>query len=118
MLVHASAKSDGGLRLVLNKEKQICVINHPSDAKYMHSEDFVCSAIIGSVEIVDCVFNHPSIWAEKSEGIAVSGHVIDEKKPIIWNWVLANPILFNKPILNVKGKLKFWDYILSKKLNS
>ena len=26
--------------------------------------------------------------------------------------VLANPILFDKPILNVKGKLGFWDYDL------
>lgn len=51
-------------------------------------------AIIGSVEIVDCVQNHPSIWAEKG----------------IWNWVLANPILFDNPIENVKGKLSFWEY--------
>ncbi len=47
------------------------------------------SAIIGSVEIVDCVQNHPSEWAEKG----------------VWNWVLANPIKFEKPIENVKGKL-------------
>lgn len=51
-------------------------------------------SIIGSVEIVDCSINHPSIWAEKG----------------IYNWILANPILFNKPIENVKGKLSFWDY--------
>jgi len=30
-------------------------------------------------------------------------------KPI-WNWVLANPVLYEKPILNVKGKLSFWEY--------
>lgn len=51
-------------------------------------------SIIGSVEIVDCVQNHPSIWAEKG----------------VYNWVLANPILYAKPIENVKGKLSFWDY--------
>ena len=50
--------------------------------------------IIGSVEIVDCVQNHPSIWAEKG----------------VYNWVLANPILYANPIENVKGKLSFWDY--------
>lgn len=54
----------------------------------------ICSAIIGSVEIVDCVQNHPSIWAEKG----------------VYNWVLANPILYAKPIENVKGKLSFWEY--------
>ena len=52
------------------------------------------SSIIGSVEIVDCVQNHPSVWAEKG----------------VWNWVLANPVLFEKPIENVKGKLSFWEY--------
>lgn len=53
----------------------------------------VCS-IIGSVEIVDCVMNHPSEWAEKG----------------VWNWVLAKPHKYEKPILNVKGKLSLWDY--------
>lgn len=28
-------------------------------------KDYVNSAIIGSIEIVDCVQNHPSVWAEK-----------------------------------------------------
>lgn len=56
----------------------------------------IISAIIGSVRFVDCVVNYPSIWAGKG----------------VYNWVLANPILFDKPILNVKGKLGFWNYDL------
>jgi len=67
-----------------------------------------CSAIIGSVEIVDCVINHSSIWAEKSLQVFTE----EQKSPIyeetVYNWVLANPILFEKPILNVKGKLSFF----------
>lgn len=55
-------------------------------------------SIIGSVEIVDCVINYESIWAQKSS-----------KETTIYNWVLANPILFPEPIL-AKGKLSFWDY--------
>lgn len=51
-------------------------------------------SIIGSVEIVDCVRNHRSEWAEKGA----------------WNWVLANPILFDEPITNVKGRLGLWNY--------
>lgn len=51
-------------------------------------------AIIGSVEIVDCVKNHPSLWAEKG----------------VWNWVLTNPVMFPEPIKDVKGKLSFWEY--------
>nr|DAV31840.1 MAG TPA: ASCH domain protein [Caudoviricetes sp.] len=69
------------------------------------------SVIIGSIEIIDCTFNHPSIWAEQSIGISPGGHVTDEKEPIIYNWVLANPILYNNPIENIKGKLSFWDYL-------
>ena len=53
-------------------------------------------AIIGSVVIADCVQNHSSVWAEKG----------------CWNWVLKDAVLFDNPILNVKGKLNFWDFNL------
>lgn len=80
-----------------------------------------CGYIVGSVEIVDCVINHPSVWAEKTEcdyfdkryyrgkdnPVEVST-VIGEGK-IIYNWTLANPIKFDNPI-PCKGKLSFWDY--------
>lgn len=64
-------------------------------------------AIIGSVEIVDCVINHPSIWAEKCEPIYKYG--TDKIVQATYNWVLANPIKFTKPI-PAKGKLSFWEY--------
>jgi len=80
------------------------------DVRYnLITKKFPTSAIIGSVEIVDCVQDHPSIWAEH----AVINKYIDgnlESSRFTHNWVLANPILFDKPILNVKGKLSFWDY--------
>lgn len=74
------------------------------------------SAIIGSVEIVDCVINHPSIWAEKTD-ISLLGDVLDDLRllgravppKVVYNWVLANPVLFEKPI-PAKGELSFWDY--------
>lgn len=53
-------------------------------------------AIIGSVELIDCTKNYSSIWAEKG----------------VWNWVLKNPILFEHPIMNIKGKLGLWEYPL------
>ena len=56
-------------------------------------ENSLTSAIIGSVEIVDCVENHHSIWAEKD----------------CWHWVLENPKLFKNPIFNIKGKLSLWE---------
>jgi len=55
--------------------------------------DRTMSAIIGHVDIIDCVKDHPSIWA----------------LPDNYHWVLANPVLFEHPILNVKGKLSYWD---------
>lgn len=60
-------------------------------------------AIIGEVDIVDCVINHHSEWAEKSSFL--TGCSVP-----IYNWVLANPVMYDKPILNVKGKLSFWDF--------
>ncbi|WP_051230322.1 ASCH domain-containing protein [Epilithonimonas caeni] len=126
------------------------------------------SAIIGEVDIVDCVINHQSIWAEISPFCPVTGlkhfasitnedsvfvetyggpfdsytipiqdpddpkeftrtrychdrgewrgdEMISKKTGIpkdrkpIYNWVLANPVIYEKPILNVKGKLSFWE---------
>lgn len=72
--------------------------------------------IIGSVEIVDCVINHPSIWAEKTQ-IPYFADVLEDIKHIgkpikpnmVYNWVLSNSILFSEPI-PAKGKLSFWDY--------
>lgn len=66
------------------------------------------SAIIGSVRFVDCVINYESIWAEKCDPLYSdkTGKIIEAT----YNWVVADPILFDKPILNVKGKLRFWSY--------
>lgn len=68
------------------------------------------SVIIGSVKIIGCTINHPSIWAEQTEGCLVGNKFIAKEgvKPI-YNWILENPILFYEPI-PVKGRLSFWDY--------
>ena len=73
-------------------------------------EKFTTSAIIGEVDITDCIVNHPSIWAEKSDPELWDelGNQIYDRP--IYNWVLANPILYDEPILNVKGKLSFWEF--------
>lgn len=82
------------------------------------------SAIIGSIVFSDCVINHPSIWAEKTEvdctnPIKCGSWNTDScqdgcinhyglKKPI-YSWVASDPILFDNPI-PAKGKLGFWDF--------
>lgn len=107
VLVHSSlAKSDQIISRVL-KDKQYSLFRE----RFGHSGlDFLepKGAIIGSVEIVECVLNHSSIWAERSE--TGQCDITNQWLKPIYNWVLSNPILFDEPILNVKGKLGFWNY--------
>lgn len=64
------------------------------EAQHCQADKAYFSAIIGTVEIVDCVKNHPSVWAEKGK----------------WQWVLANPMMFKEPIQDVRGQLGLWEY--------
>jgi len=68
-------------------------------------------AIIGSVEIVDCVLNHESIWAEHKAAVQrkINGEKVFIEVPV-YNWVIANPIMFANPWLNIKGKLGLWEF--------
>ena len=81
--------------------------------KYTESElckrVYLFGAIIGSVEIVDCVINHKSIWAEKTDE-PLEYYTGEEEFSCYptYNWVLANPIKFKNPI-PIKGKLNFWE---------
>lgn len=69
------------------------------------------SAIIGEVDIVDCVINHESIWAEHvTPANKLFKEILKIEPKPIYNWVLANAVLYDKPILNVKGKLSFWEF--------
>ena len=92
VLIHAAKTSVKEGWSALNG-MQIEKVSKHKDKLYGDNEDLPKGAIIGSVEIVDCIQNHPSPWAEKG----------------VWNWVLANPILFPEPI-PAKGKLSFWEY--------
>ena len=94
-LLHASAKHlpagwDALSYEQMKSIKQFGVMN--GDDKI--PVNFHHSAIIGKARLVDCVMNHPSVWAEKG----------------VWNWVLEDAELFQRPIMNVKGKLGFWEF--------
>lgn len=102
VLIHASLKPDREPYMIFNDVQADAINNYIMDVCGYYKQT---GAIIGSVEIVGCSINHPSIWAKKTD--------TDNKgyyENPIYNWVLANPILFKKPIENVKGKLSFWDY--------
>lgn len=109
VLIHASAKpiKDGMGAL------SVCQIT-ASDEWFKNLKLIpVLGAIIGSVEIVDCVINHQSVWAEKSYFNVTSNPLPleEENEPdyIVYNWILSNPIKFDKPI-PAKGKLSFWEF--------
>jgi hypothetical protein len=108
VLIHAGASCDsrcGNLLTLFTMEQwnEMNKMKHLPVKRKIVEEYLDKSAIIGSVEIVDCVGASPdmvdcfgtplSVWAE----------------PNCFLWVLENPILFKKPILNMKGKLSFWE---------
>jgi hypothetical protein len=92
VLIHSSVCYEKKFKINLTNEQMKQAFSLISEKSISGQWKF--GTIIGSVEIVDCVQNHSSIWAEKE----------------VYNWVLANPIIYNEPIENVKGKLSFWDY--------
>ena len=100
ILIHASAKptvKGNCISCWMTEDQYKFITLNISSGKRLNDICFLehySSAIIGSVKIVDCVVNHPSVWAEKG----------------VFNWVLSEPILYENPIVNVKGKLSFWDY--------
>lgn len=93
VLIHASKTTvkEGWSALT---ETQLERVFPHKNKLYGDNEYLPNGAIIGSVVIADCVQNQPSVWAEKG----------------CWNWVLKDAVLFDKPIMNVKGKLSFWDF--------
>ena len=103
--IHAPSRQAGSYDELLNDLQKFEFKEKHDKITLRKQHNF--SAIIGEVDIVDCVINHPSIWAEKT-ATTQSGDDCVEK--IIYNWVLANAVLYEKPILNVKGKLSFWEF--------
>lgn len=115
VLIHASKRKRWVEPTSIFTRAQFDIIR--DDARFIRGSNtnpqMIDSAIIGSVQIVGCIINHPSIWAEKTENYTVGMnpklHEDITGKKVIYNWVLANPILYANPI-PAKGKLSFWDY--------
>ena len=62
------------------------------------NKGFFCkhSAIIGYVDLVDIIKDSKSVWAEKN----------------CYHWILRSPVLLTAPILNIKGKLRLFEFDL------
>lgn len=99
ILLHASAKGvlAAGKQYydILTDKQRMAVIDAKKQGVFL-AKAWQNGAIIGEAEIVDCVNNSTSIWAEEGQ----------------WHWVIANPKLytFDEIILDVKGKLGIWEY--------
>lgn len=104
--IHATA-TNFALYEVLN-QKHIDYTNAIWNADYYPKRPV--SAIIGEVDIVDCVINHDSIWAERIIYEFDKYENYKEHAKPIYNWVLKNAVLYDEPILNVKGKLSLWEF--------
>ncbi len=68
VLIHVSAKSAGIPSELLNEEQFDYFNINPESGIWLQelmAGKYITSAIIGKVDIVDCVTNHPSVWAEK-----------------------------------------------------
>lgn len=94
VLIHAASNSCTWQKVIntLSKAAKEYFMKHGLNGAWVRNLEK--GAIIGSVEIVDCVRDSSSIWA----------------LPDHWHWVLANPVLFDEPIRNVKGKLSLWEF--------
>jgi len=118
VLIHAAAKSWNGNMFIKYLYDIIPSLYKIFPETKGWLESLPTGSIIGSVEIVDCVINHTSIWADQNktdvqkirESFEITKAVSEGKNPkITYNWVLRNPILFEKPI-PAKGKLSFWEF--------
>lgn len=66
--------------------------HNPAAWDVCYRRRFDLGALIGEVDIVDCVRDHPSPWAE----------------PGFWHFVLANPVAYETPI-PYRGQLGFFE---------
>jgi hypothetical protein len=58
------------------------------------------------LEIIDCVINHPSIWAQKTEGVLFGNQFMYEKTNLQLG-IIANPVLYEKTNFKRKGNFPF-----------
>jgi hypothetical protein len=57
---------------------------------------FTSQAIIGECELTDIIQNSTSFFAESGQ----------------YHWIIKKPALYPKPIFNVMGRLRLWDFNL------
>lgn len=111
LLIHASAKYDFSFDALVHGVLREDLMNLIPADFIKRFKELPTSAIIGEVDLVDCVQDHPSVWADKIDDETIAYYKsLDWKIKPIWHWVLENPVMYEQPILNVKGQLNLWNY--------
>ena len=93
--IHASKGFNKGHYRLLASYSLQCLLDEPLP----EPEDFVHGAIIGEVDIVDCVFYPPDDLASLHSPWAMPGQ---------YGFILANAVEYEKPI-PCKGMLRFFE---------
>ena len=54
-----------------------------------------CGVVLGTVELVDCVQDSDSEWADHG--------------PRTWNWIVRMPVAFSRPV-RARGQQRLWEW--------
>ena len=94
VLIHAGARMHDVVSFLRKRHEftveEIVVMTQVNEVE----ERDLFGCIVGSVEIVDCVQDSTSPWAERGQ----------------WHWVCRNAKVFDHPVRDVKGRLGLWDW--------
>lgn len=93
VLIHASGHKASAQEDAANRDDICRISGLPRSALPL---EFERSAILGSVEIADCVEDARSRWAGEGQ----------------FHWKLSAPKPFARPVRDVKGKLQFWRWTM------
>lgn len=66
--------------------------------------DLPLGAVVGTVEIVDCVPVEDVV-----DGLMERERALGDYSPGRWAWVLKNPVMFDKPV-PARGKQGWWNW--------
>ena len=94
VLIHAAKKVHDVVRFLKTRHEftveEIAMMTQMNEVE----ENDLFGCIVGSVEIVDCVQDSTSAWAERGQ----------------WHLVCRNAKVFAQPVRNVKGRLGLWEW--------
>jgi ASCH domain len=91
LLIHASLPKCSAAELAWRRGY---IAERSGVAQGAQPQEFTSSAILGMVDLMDCVLHADSPWA-------AADHV---------HWLLSNPRVLEEPLLGVGGKLKVWRW--------